>query len=1591
MKHAHTLTRRADLVTRFGWALLLGGCSLFAQVAPPSSSSTRAAVGTDLVFHRFRPKVSPEAAAGRRALGGESSALNGISAEAAKQIEALQQEKRNRTAAQLKVDSRLLYTARMLQDKPVAAGVPVLETDVELDGADNLVVELSADVNGGLLERLRESGATVLATNPRLHSIQAILPHAKLETIAGWQDVRFIAPRPEASTSRAWGKTGPALRGDSAAPHSATRTTEVRNQLAAFLEGSTEAAAVSGIWYGSKLSEGDKTHRASAARGAFGVDGTGVKIGVLSDGVTSLATSQARGDLGTVIVLPGQAGSGDEGTAMLEIIRDLAPGATLYFATAFNGITSFADNIRALRAAGCDIIVDDVSYFVETRFQDGQAPGVVSPYNCGVVAQAVKEVVADGAMYFSSAGNSGNQSAGTSGTWEGNFTDGGAAATPLAGAGQVHLFSPGMPFNTITGTGGWIILAWADPLGASTNDYDLYRLNSTGTAVLSASANAQNGTQDPVEAINSSPSGNRIVVVLSSGSPRYFHLTTNRGALAYATSGTSYGHNASASSMCVAAAPAYWPWGPGPTGPWPAAFSASSGLEPFTSDGPRRIFFEGDGTPITPGNFTATGGRLLRKPDFTAADGTSVTGVGGFPSPFYGTSAAAPHAAAIAGLLKSARPDMSGQGILAAMKANAIDIGVPGWDRDSGAGIVMAYETMAYLGVTRYANPDLGTVTVSENPGNGNGTLERGEGGVLTVQLTNLDTVMKAKGVTATLTSTTPGVIITTPGVSTYPDLSAGASATNQVPFRITVGPAFDPCATKATFRLDVAYSGGPAPTKTLWFDAAVGGTSATVITRNLGAATTVVPNIVMATGTQTGRMNRFNIIGACPSKTYPGTFTTSGARVFDSFTFTALSNACVPFTLTNTGPQLYLVLYAGTFDPASLGAGFLSDPGSSASPMRFEATLTAGQSYTLVVHEVNVGGGVNSPYTLTIPGCVHTSGTVNQLPIAIAQDKTVAGAIGGVHVSVDNGSSDPDGDPITLTQWPAAPYGFGVTPVTLIVTDSKGASATATATVTVNKFASTTQMTPSTGAYGSAVLSARVSAAQGIPSGRVAFHAADHLITAGLDEAGHVSVPVPALGVGVHTVYAKYLGGPAHTNSESLPVTVTVTKAATTTTLASAGQSKVGDPVTFTAKVASLGVTPVGTVTFLEGSTSVGTAELQSGSASITLNNLSMGTHSLQAVFSANANFEGSSSAALSHVVAQPTAMSLNPATGAFGAMVLTAKVTSPAGTPTGSVVFKTGAITLGTAALAGGVATLTTNVLPVGVHTIVASFMGGGSYLGCESIPLEVVVGKAATSVALSASPAPSHVGESVVITATVSSPTAIPMGTVVFTEGTKVLATVEANAGKASFTLDTLTQGVHALVASFQGGANYSASTSPILNHTVEQPAVVILPTAPSALTTSAGRTISFQLPVAKAGNVTSAVNFSVAGLPTGARCYFSPATVMAANLPASVTVTITTDGLDHTNFAAILPEHNAWPLLAVFPGFLGFTVISRRNRRGVRTLMALLLMVAAGLMACGGKSSSKANNFTPAGTYDLTITAASTGATPALLKVRLTVNP
>jgi hypothetical protein len=1046
---SHCTPRSVAFIATILWSLVFLAVSL-----PLSGQTATDASATDLRFHKFQPQVAPEKATPANA--NLSQTRNGMSVFAAQQLSSLQQDKLARTPAQKKIDSNIIYTMRMLAGQPAASGVPFLNTGIDLDDNNNIVVDMVANVTDNLLMQLTAAGAQTLYTNRQLRSIRAIIPPSQIEGIAASPDVIFISPKQGYMKERVRPPLVPQSRLGFNLPGFEQRADRVRQQLSALLL-STPGTPIT--WQGSVGTEGDLTHRALDARGVFGINGAGLKIGVLSDGVVNRAQSQATGDLppdcGTppcLTVLPGQTGMGDEGTAMLEIIHDMVPGASLYFATTDNGITSFAQNIRDLQTAGCKIIVDDVIYFVETPFQDGQAGSVVSNTNSGVVTQAVNDVVAAGVFYFSSAGNEGNVDDLTSGTFEGDFNPQ-AAVAPLP-AGNVHNFGSG-GFDIIDNGGAQVLtLFWADPLGASNNDYDLYVLNAAGATVLAASTNLQTGTQDPIEIFGSNvvQPGNRIVVFQNTGAQNvFFHVEVFRGLLHVATSGETHGHSAASGAYSVAATPAALAFEPPtPDGPFPGPFTTSNQVEAFSSDGPRKIFFHADSSAITPGNFSSSGGTTLNKPDITGADGVSVTGVGGFPTPFYGTSAAAPSAASVAALVFSAKPGITAAQMHTALTGTAIDIMAPGFDRDSGAGIVMALDAVNSLGVAGDANPQLGTITASENPGNGNGVIEAGEGAVLAIQLKNKGGVKAATGVTATLTSLTPGVIINMPPTRAYADIAINANGSSQSPYSFALASNF-PCGQTAEFTLTVNFNNGS--TRALNFTLPMGVIS---ITSTVGAQPPTFAGIASATGTQVNRITRNAVVSACGTpKPFPGAIATAPtSHRFDSYTFTACQSFCLsPTVNASSGVNIFTAAYSPSFDPNNIGTNYQGDAGLSSDTQTFGITTTASTPYTVVVSEVLGTPPDPTPttYTLSIPACAINC-NLNHLPVAKAKNVTVTAANnnGTVPANVDNGSSDPDGEPVTLTQNPPSPYPIGTTNVILTATDPEGAFNQATATVTV-------------------------------------------------------------------------------------------------------------------------------------------------------------------------------------------------------------------------------------------------------------------------------------------------------------------------------------------------------------------------------------------------------------------------------------------------------------------------------------------------------------------------------------------------------------
>jgi hypothetical protein len=493
---------------------------------------------------------------------------------------------------------------------------------------------------------------------------------------------------------------------------------------------------------GAIVSEGDTQLKAHTAREEDGVDGSGVTVGILSDSFNQateaadgsgdpIATKAADdvksadlpgvgnecGNTTPVAVLKNEknaAEASDEGRAMAQIVHDLAPAAHIDFASAFNGELAFAKSIKELAAAGAKVIADDVFYFEEPFFQDGP------------VAAAVNEVVEGGATYFSAAGN--DNLLDTSGehdiaSWETPaYRDSGScppAVEARAGANGFHCldFNPDpekadrtFGIKVEPGSELTIDLQWDEPWKGVATDLDSYLLNASGFLVQeSAEANVET-SQMPVEVLswlNESSTSKTVQLVinraLGEGAPRVKLALLENGGGVEATeyprsSGedvvgpTIFGHSGSASAISVAAVP----------------YDSDSEPEPYSSRGPVIHGF-GPVEGTTPAAPLGPPGAVISKPDLTATDCGKTTFFAIFDSPFWrfcGTSAAAPHAAAVAALMLDAEPAADPEAVRTALEGSATPVGSFG-SCAVGAGLVEAVgaveEVLAQTGASATA------------------------------------------------------------------------------------------------------------------------------------------------------------------------------------------------------------------------------------------------------------------------------------------------------------------------------------------------------------------------------------------------------------------------------------------------------------------------------------------------------------------------------------------------------------------------------------------------------------------------------------------------------------------------------------------------------------------------------------------------------------------------------------------------------------------------------------------------------------------------------------------------------------------------
>ncbi len=457
-------------------------------------------------------------------------------------------------------------------------------------------------------------------------------------------------------------------------------------------------------------SEGDAALEADRTRAATGDSGAGVTVGVLSDSYNNLGTASqgvASGDLpANVNVLQDDPSGGtDEGRSMLEIVHDLAPGANLAFATADISEAQFAANIVNLAkpvnqgGAGANIIADDITYFDEPYYQDG------------IVAQAVNNVVTnDHVSYFAAAGNDDDQAYESSNVSFVSDTIPGISASP----GSYYNFNPGgnaTDKQTLTLAGGQEIdlgLQWDNPfytVSGVTTDLNFFAINASNGQVISSSTMNTIANQMPIQFVSVVNNGSantdiELVIQLVSGPAPGRLKYENFGANDFGDvqidnfnteSPTINPHSASVDAMAVAA----------------SAFIDRRNPESFTAEGPSTLVFDDAGnrlpSPV-----------VVAKPNITATDGTSTSFFGesinglNFPL-FFGTSAATPHAAAVAALVLQAHPAWTPFQIYSDLQSTADPNigGSPGDPNLIGSGLIDAYRAVV-------GNPIDATLPVSD-------------------------------------------------------------------------------------------------------------------------------------------------------------------------------------------------------------------------------------------------------------------------------------------------------------------------------------------------------------------------------------------------------------------------------------------------------------------------------------------------------------------------------------------------------------------------------------------------------------------------------------------------------------------------------------------------------------------------------------------------------------------------------------------------------------------------------------------------------------------------------------------------------------
>jgi hypothetical protein len=452
----------------------------------------------------------------------------------------------------------------------------------------------------------------------------------------------------------------------------------VRNIARPSLESTAQTQAVTGI-DGNAITIMHADQFVSQAGGG----GNNVLVGVQSQGIASLSLIQGRSELPNVRVFTSAAGGSaspaDEGTALLEEIHAVAPNASLAFCEP-QTFVEYTACLQQFANAGATIMVDDIQFLDQDPMTSG-----------GADTQAIGQFLAQNpnVAVFSSGGNDNGS------YWEGSYTPVTVASQSLSplscnnstqvdnyvsqfggGVNQVLTITPTQPISVP------LTFSWGDPPGRNASNFDLYWKNSGNPAASNCISISTANTNLVTQSVTLYPGQNNIYIATPDASlaGKFLKLWVGGDgltALSVSTPGSFVSPQAFAPGVIV-------------VGAVNGSDGVGNNIESFSSRGPISVIFP------SPAQLPA--------PTLVAPDGIKVDAANTyfasvlFPDGnFYGTSAAAPNAAAVAALLRGAFPNLTVAQLLTALESGATQLGASTPDGTFGYGRVDAMGALGTL------------------------------------------------------------------------------------------------------------------------------------------------------------------------------------------------------------------------------------------------------------------------------------------------------------------------------------------------------------------------------------------------------------------------------------------------------------------------------------------------------------------------------------------------------------------------------------------------------------------------------------------------------------------------------------------------------------------------------------------------------------------------------------------------------------------------------------------------------------------------------------------------------------------------------